>query len=338
VLPGHGKTVMAAYIAGRQGSVGDAVVVGATVTGTHTGGVLLLGAALTMSTSLAGESVLGWLGVTSGLLVAALGVGLLRSAARHRGSGLFGHGHTHRYDPSTHGHTHSHGGHSHSHGGHSHTHGGHDDDGGHDHDPGHDHGHDGLQHVHGNPAELDRSSGPLPVLGASTNRQTLTRSAVLVGVGAGAAPTDEEPVLEPVAMLMAGTAPSPPLAVVERRLTAEPATPPKVSRHGLIGMGIAGGLVPSPSALIILLSAIALGRTWFGIVLVLAYGVGMAATLTAAGLLLITVRDRVSRRASARPSRLGALGRHWGRLAPYTMAALVLVVGVGLAVRSLGQV
>ena len=37
---------MAAYIAGRQGSVRDAVIVGATVTGTHTGGVLLLGAAL----------------------------------------------------------------------------------------------------------------------------------------------------------------------------------------------------------------------------------------------------------------------------------------------------
>ena len=108
VLPGHGKTVMAAYIAGRQGSVRDAVVVGATVTGTHTGGVLVLGAALTMSTSLAGESVLGWLGVTSGLLVAALGVGLLRSAVRHPGTGLFGHGHTHGYDldgtPTRHGH------------------------------------------------------------------------------------------------------------------------------------------------------------------------------------------------------------------------------------------
>ena len=56
--PGHGKTVMAAYIAGRQGTARDAVLVGATVTLTHTAGVLLLGLALTVSTSLAGESVL----------------------------------------------------------------------------------------------------------------------------------------------------------------------------------------------------------------------------------------------------------------------------------------
>ena len=58
LLPGHGKTVMAAYIAGRQGTARDAVVVGATVTATHTGGVLLLGLALTVSSSLAGETVL----------------------------------------------------------------------------------------------------------------------------------------------------------------------------------------------------------------------------------------------------------------------------------------
>jgi ABC-type nickel/cobalt efflux system permease component RcnA len=48
-------------------------------------------------------------------------------------------------------------------------------------------------------------------------------------------------------------------------------------------MGIAGGLVPSPSALIVLLGAVGLGRTAFGVLLVLAYGAGMAAMLTAAG-------------------------------------------------------
>ena len=74
-------------------------------------------------------------------------------------------------------------------------------------------------------------------------------------------------------------------------------------------MGVAGGLVPSPSALIILLSAIALGRTWFGIVLVLSYGLGMAATLTAAGLVLVTVRDRYRRRTAAtrRPPGVGGV-------------------------------
>lgn len=83
-LPGHGKTVMAAYIAGRRGSARDALVVGATVTLTHTAGVIILGLALTVSTSLAGPDVLNYLGVASGLLIAAIGAGLLRTALRNR--------------------------------------------------------------------------------------------------------------------------------------------------------------------------------------------------------------------------------------------------------------
>ncbi len=42
-LPGHGKTVMAAYLVGRRGRPRDALIVGATVTATHTGGVLAMG-------------------------------------------------------------------------------------------------------------------------------------------------------------------------------------------------------------------------------------------------------------------------------------------------------
>jgi ABC-type nickel/cobalt efflux system permease component RcnA len=103
-------------------------------------------------------------------------------------------------------------------------------------------------------------------------------------------------------------------------------------------MGIAGGLVPSPSALIILLSAIALGRTWFGIVLVLTYGMGMAATLTVAGVVLVALRDCYQRRAGSRPPRAGSAARRWGQMAPYFTASLVLVVGIGLALRSLGQI
>jgi nickel/cobalt transporter (NicO) family protein len=98
-------------------------------------------------------------------------------------------------------------------------------------------------------------------------------------------------------------------------------------------MGIAGGLVPSPSALVVLLSAIALGRTTFGVVLVFAYGLGMAATLTVAGLLLVRVRDRLQRRASARVA-LGSIGQRWLRVSPYATASLVVSVGLGLAVRS----
>jgi nickel/cobalt exporter len=66
-----------------------------------------------------------------------------------------------------------------------------------------------------------------------------------------------------------------------------------MGRRGLVGMGVAGGLVPSPSALIVLLGAIALGRTWYGIVLVIAYGIGMATTLTAAGLSLVVLSRKL---------------------------------------------
>jgi len=101
-------------------------------------------------------------------------------------------------------------------------------------------------------------------------------------------------------------------------------------------MGVAGGLVPSPSALVVLLSAIALGRTAFGILLVVGYGLGMATTLTLAGLLLVRVRDRLQRRASWR--RGGEAARRWTLITPYLTATLVLVVGVGIAIRGLGAV
>ena len=103
-------------------------------------------------------------------------------------------------------------------------------------------------------------------------------------------------------------------------------------------MGIAGGLVPSPSALVILLSAIALGRTAFGILLVIGYGIGMAGTLTAAGVLLVKVRDRYQHRMQTSTGRVRAVARRWGSLAPYFTATLVLVVGLGLALRSLSLV
>jgi nickel/cobalt exporter len=95
-------------------------------------------------------------------------------------------------------------------------------------------------------------------------------------------------------------------------------------------MGIAGGLVPSPSALIVLLGAMALGRTVFGVLLVIAYGLGMAATLTAAGLLLIRLRDRLA-------GRFRFIAR-WQTAAPPATAALILLVGLGLAGRALTAV
>ena len=96
-------------------------------------------------------------------------------------------------------------------------------------------------------------------------------------------------------------------------------------------MGVAGGLVPSPSALIVLLASIGLGRTVFGVVLVLAYGVGMAATLTAVGLLLVRLRGRLERRGT-RPRGRTVLTR-LASAVPVLTAGLVLLVGLALVAR-----
>ncbi|MGH3930717.1 MAG: hypothetical protein ACRDTF_12145, partial [Pseudonocardiaceae bacterium] len=79
-LPGHGKTLIAAYLAGRRGTTRDALLVGATVTVTHTAGVLVVGLLLSAFATLIGEQLLGLLGVVSGLLVAVIGAFLLRTA------------------------------------------------------------------------------------------------------------------------------------------------------------------------------------------------------------------------------------------------------------------
>ena len=103
--------------------------------------------------------------------------------------------------------------------------------------------------------------------------------------------------------------------------------------RSLLGIGFAGGLVPSPSALLVLLGAIALGRTWFGLLLVTAYGLGMATMLTTAGLVLLRARVWFERRAVRRTHasiRLVA----FARLAPIVTSATIVVVGLTLAVRA----
>jgi ABC-type nickel/cobalt efflux system permease component RcnA len=96
----------------------------------------------------------------------------------------------------------------------------------------------------------------------------------------------------------------------------------------LVGMGVAGGLVPSPSALLVLLGATALGRAWFGVVLVVVYGMGMAITLTAAGLLLLRAQALMDRRGWGLRR-----GRNVARLLPLATAGVVVLIGAGLLMR-----
>jgi nickel/cobalt transporter (NicO) family protein len=94
-------------------------------------------------------------------------------------------------------------------------------------------------------------------------------------------------------------------------------------------MGLAGGLVPSPSAVVVLLGAIALHRAWFGVLVVIAYGAGMATTLVGVGVLLSRARSKMTRTLQQRQRAATAF-----RLLPLVTASVIVVVGSVLTVRA----
>ena len=101
--PGHSKTVVAAYLVGSRGTAWHALMLGLIVTVTHTAGVYVLGAVtLFASHYVVPERLYPWLGVTSGLIIAGLGLSLfLRryAGSDHPQSHAHAHGHSHTHDP-----------------------------------------------------------------------------------------------------------------------------------------------------------------------------------------------------------------------------------------------
>jgi nickel/cobalt exporter len=99
-----------------------------------------------------------------------------------------------------------------------------------------------------------------------------------------------------------------------------------LTSKGILGVGIAAGLLPCPSALVVLLSAIALHRVGLGLVLILAFSVGLAATITGIGLVAV-----LARRAFGRLSLDGRVVR----TLPALSAALILFVGIAITAKAL---
>jgi len=195
--PGHGKAMVAAYLIGTRGTRRDAVLLGATVTVTHTIGVFALGlVTLGLSQYVLPEDLYPWLTLVSGLMVVVIGAGVLRS--RLRGTRAHAHSHSHP--------------HSHSH-----------------------------------------------------------------------------------------------------------------SRRGVLSMGAAAGLIPCPSALVVLLAAIAQHEVALGMLLIVAFSLGLAGTLTVLGLAVVQARRFVPARVAA--SRLAAV-------MPAASALLVIAVGFVLAAKA----
>ena len=93
------------------------------------------------------------------------------------------------------------------------------------------------------------------------------------------------------------------------------------SWRGLVALGISGGLVPCPSALILLLTAVSLGRTALGLVLVTAFSFGLAILVTAVGTAVVLFGDRI---------RSMSMGGRIALALPVFSAVVVTVLGIGL--------
>ncbi|MDO9485689.1 MAG: nickel transporter [Actinomycetota bacterium] len=143
-------------------------------------------------------------------------------------------------------------------------------------------------------------------------------------------PHDESPHPHPHAHPHEQTAGSLALAT---SVSAAPAVTTTPRNRRIIALGLAGGMVPSPSAVVILLAGFALGRAWFALLLVLAYGIGMALTLCFTGLLLVHAGNLSERvvAGTAVPRPVAAVLKHL----PLIAAITVVAAGIWLAVRSL---
>jgi len=194
--PGHGKAMVAAYLVGSRGTPRQALLLGLTVTVTHTAGVFGLGlVTLGLSELIVPERLYPWLNLVSALLVVGVGVSVLRARLRRRAH----HHHHHHHDE-------------------------------------------------------------------------------------------------------------------ERSL------------RDLLAVGISGGLLPCPTALVVLLAAISLHRVGYGLVLILAFSVGLAGAMTAVGLAAVSAK---------RFLRTSSFDGPIVRTLPAASALLILVLGLAMTVRSI---
>jgi ABC-type nickel/cobalt efflux system permease component RcnA len=201
--PGHGKTIVAAYLVGRRGTPWHAAALGVIVTATHTIGVFALGlVTLALSQFIVPEQLYPWLNLVSGVLVIAIGAAVFRSRFRHRREHAHGHHHHHHEDEA-------------------------------------------------------------------------------------------------------------------------------LSRRSLVAVGITGGLLPCPSALVVLLAAISLHRVPFGMLLIVAFSAGLALSITGIGLVAVFAKQ-IFKRASFE----GRLVR----LLPAASALVILAAGLAMTVRALPKV
>ncbi len=216
LTPGHGKTIVAAYLVGSRGTLKHAAFLGAMVTFTHTVAVFALGiAVLFLFRYVVPEKITTWLGAISGLTIVAMGGWMFYKRFRHARAHAHGHAHHH----------------------HHHEH----------------HHHHGHSHV-----------------------------------------------------------------------------PEEISWSGLAVLGASGGLVPCESALVLMLGAIALGRTGFGLILLAAFSLGLAVVLVAIGALVLYAKNLLPARKAG--------GSAFFRWVSVASPAVVMIAGLVTTAASLGWI
>lgn len=104
---------------------------------------------------------------------------------------------------------------------------------------------------------------------------------------------------------------------------------PGSGMRGLVSMGISGGIIPCPTALVVLLAAISLHRVGYGLVLILAFSVGLAGAMTAIGLVAISAKQ-LARRIDFEAG--------FVRLLPAVSALVICGFGIAMTVRAIPQI
>jgi nickel/cobalt exporter len=105
----------------------------------------------------------------------------------------------------------------------------------------------------------------------------------------------------------------------------------EISLKSLMVLGASGGLVPCPSALVLLLSAISIGRTGFGLLLLLSFSLGLALVLMATGLVVLYAKNLF-------PERKGGGTNPFFRVMPIISAAVILAIGIVLTGNAVGVI
>ena len=247
--PGHGKTIVGAYLVGSRGTARHAAFLGLTVTITHTIGVFVLGfATLYASRYIVPERLFPILSLSSALLVLGMGVVLLVQRGRAASQAW------------------------------------------------------------------------------STEMSARSSTFHFVRPDHTAAAGSRGLLFAPTAPFVDATMHSHGGGPMHSHLPPG-ATGERISWRSLLTLGVSGGLVPCPSALVLLLAAVALNKTAYGMLLVVAFSIGLAITLTLVGLAFLFARNRL------RSSRVG--GGRWTPVVPVLSAGAITVIGILLCVGAL---